>query len=456
MKIKKILTAICTMAVALTTFTFPSPVTAADTAMRDITTQEIVNDMGLGINLGNTFESYADWIKQQTVQAYETAWGSPVITQNIINGYANEGFGVLRIPVAWSNLMSADYTISTDYINRVKTIVDWTLEAGMYAIINLHWDGGWINKFPENETEYMKKYTAIWTQVSDAFKDYNDYLMFESQNEELGWSSLSSSESYALVNKINQKFVDIIRASGGNNPKRHLLISGYNTDISKTCHSYFKMPNDPAGRCALSVHYYTPATFCILEEDADWGKCRETWGTSSDFTELNNLMDLMVKTYVSKGVPVIIGEYGCPKKNKDAESVQLYIKSVAEAAYSRDMCPVLWDISIYEDSSKGLHYSRSSYKLIDQTLKEQLQEILVKYTKDNDDTIPDDNNNETKKGDVNSDNNINLYDAIEIAKYIMKMRTFTNEEFLLADYNSDNNVNLYDAIGIAKLIMQNT
>ena len=445
-KIKKILSTICALAVSLTTLSFPAPATvkAADSTMRNITTQQLVNDMGLGINLGNTFESCGSRISNKTVTGYETAWGSPVITQNIINGYANEGFGVLRIPVAWSNMMSSDYTISADYLNRVKTIVDWTIDAGMYAIVNLHWDSGWVNEFPNNKTESMKKYTAIWTQVSDAFKDYGDYLMFESQNEELGWNSLSTTESYALVNEINQKFVDIIRASGGNNPKRHLLISGYNTDIVKTCNSNFKMPSDPANRCALSVHYYTPATFCILEEDADWGKCQTTWGTSSDIAELEKYMDMMKNNYVSKGVPVIIGEYGCPKNNKDAASVQLFIKSVAEAAYKRDMCPVLWDTT-------GLHYSRSSYKMIDQTLKTQLNLLLSNYNKDtgsgNTTVTPD-------KGDVDSNGTINLYDVIAIAKHMMGMVTLSGEQFTLADYDGNGVVNLYDAVSVAKIIMQ--
>lgn len=123
-------------------------------------------------------------------------------------------------------------------------------------------------------------------------------------------------DSYDLVNEINQTFVDIIRSSGGNNPQRHLLISGYNTDVELTCDSLFQMPNDPAGRCAVSVHYYTPSGFAILEEDASWGKMRSTWGTDDDYAELNRNMDLLKTTYVDKGIPVIIGEYGCPKRTR--------------------------------------------------------------------------------------------------------------------------------------------
>ncbi|MBR6616530.1 MAG: cellulase family glycosylhydrolase [Oscillospiraceae bacterium] len=380
--LKKRLSALfCAAAMFCTTLLPTSSIAAADTSMRDITTMELVQDMGIGINLGNTLESAGDWIAEYgdgTTASYETAWGSPVITREIIQGYKNEGFGVLRIPVAWSNMMVQDgsYKINEEWMARVTEVVDMTLDVGLYAIINIHWDNGWVNKFPENKTECMKRYTTMWTQISENFKDYGDHLMFESQNEELGWETVwnkwggtqGKDESYALVNEINQTFVDIVRKSGGNNAKRHLLISGYNTGIDVTCDPMFKMPNDPAGRCAVSVHYYTPAGFAILEEDADWGKATPTWGSDADFNELNGWMDMMKTNFVDKGIPVIIGEYGCPKKNKDASSVHLFLKSVCEAAYTRNLCPVLWDIT-------DVHYDRSTYKMVDQELKKAFVEI---------------------------------------------------------------------------------
>ena len=220
------------------------------TPMRDITTAQLVKDMGIGINLGNTYESCGDWIDKWgdgTPESYETAWGSPVITQQMIQGYADAGFDTLRVPVAWTNLMGDNYTISDQYLSAVREVVDWAMDCGLYVILNLHYDGGWMANFPTDKENCMEKYKRIWTQVSDAFADYSDYLVFESQNEELGWESLwnrwggteGKAESYALVNEINQTFVDIIRASGGNNPQRHLLISGYNTDVELTCDSLF-------------------------------------------------------------------------------------------------------------------------------------------------------------------------------------------------------------------------
>lgn len=399
MRFKKIVSAI-TSAVLIMTASVTSLTTvnsADDGVMRDITTMELVRDMGVGINLGNTMESCGDWIAQWgaggyaagTVESYEVAWGSPVITKDVIDGYASEGFGVVRIPVAWSNLMGDNYQISDEYFARVKQLVDWVIDADMYAVINIHYDSGWMNNLPTDPDGCKNRFKAMWEQIADYFKDYSDYLMFESQNEELGWDSIwnqwsgtaeQKAQSYAYVNEVNQLFVDTIRASGGNNDERHLLISGYKTDITLTCDTLFEMPDDPANRCAVSVHYYTPAGFAILETDADWAECRETWGTDADFAELENNMELMKTTYIDKGIPVIIGEYGCPKDLKDSEgnvigqkdpdSVRLFLSSVCREAYERQLCPVLWDIT-------DLHYDRTSCKLIDQELKTLYNEIAA-------------------------------------------------------------------------------
>jgi endoglucanase len=351
----------------------------SDSSMRDITTMALVREMGVGINLGNTMESTGSWIDSSSVTNYETGWGSPVITQAMIQGYANEGFGVLRIPVAWSNMMGDNYTINSSYMARVKEIADWALDSGMYVIINLHWDGGWFENFPTQKDTWMYKYERIWTQVSATFKDYGDYLMFESFNEEGNWPSLwniysqtSSSgkeQAYALINEINQKFVDTVRASGGNNPKRHLLIAGYNTDIPLTCDALYKVPSDSQNRLAVSVHYYTPSTFTLLEKDESWGKMRTTWGTSEDYAELNNYMDMVKKNFIDKGIPVIMGEFGLPvRSNKTQDAIRLYLSAVCNAAYSRQIAPVLWDTT-------GDFYNRTTCQMNDKVLLQQLMSV---------------------------------------------------------------------------------
>lgn len=389
-------TAVTTTTTITTTTTKPAPVTTtATTAPKtepavttaeevkkpviqqyndNMSTAEVVYNMGAGINLGNTLESCGDWInKNGGVKAYETAWGSPVITKEIIKGYADCGFGVLRVPVAWSNLMSEDYTINRELMNRVKEITQWALDCDLYVIVNIHWDSGWWEKFPADKENCMKKYTRIWEQISESFKDFSGKVMFESLNEEGGWDSLwnryshqgDKAASYNLLNEINQKFVDIVRSSGGNNGSRHLLIAGYCTDIDLTCDSMFKMPNDPKNRCAVSVHYYTPSTFCILEKDESWGKAKTTWGSNNDKKELTKYMDMIKTNFVDKGIPVIIGEYGVATGNKTADVVRLFISSVVKEARDRNICPVLWDTT-------GHFYDRGKCKFYDDELLRQI------------------------------------------------------------------------------------
>ncbi len=319
----------------------------AQSEIGERTTMEIVEDMGVGINLGNTFDSTGDWFHD--VPGQETAWGSPIITKKIIQGYADAGFGVMRLPVSWTVLMDKDGSINADFIDRVEEVAGWILDSGMYCILNSHHDG-WSEKFYDDEAAAMELYEKMWKQICERFKDYGEKLMFESMNE-VGFDKLwnryggtqGKAEAFDMFNKINQKFVDIVRASGGNNGERHLLIAAYWTDINLACDEMFKMPDDPEGRCAVSVHYYTPATFCILSEDADWGKARTDWGSEADYNELNTQFDMMKEHYIDKGIPVIVGEFGCATSNKSREVAELWLNSVTEAALSGKLCPVLWD-----------------------------------------------------------------------------------------------------------------
>lgn len=339
----------------------------------DMTTMEIVRDMGIGINLGNTFDAFGDWVDKWgdgSVESYVTCWGSPVITQEMIQGYADEGFGVLRIPVHWFNLMGDDYTISADYLAAVKQVVQWALDAEMYVIVNIHHDeDGLFAGFPTNREASLSAYVKIWSQLAEAFRDYDHRVVLESLNEEGCWDGVwnrwgtdaGKAEAYQILFEINQAFVDTIRGSGGNNERRHLLLAGYATGITETCDAMFRMPEDPANRCAVSVHYYTPPGFAILEEDASWGKATATWGTEADFAELEAYMNMLQATFVDNGIPVIVGEYGCPSNNKERESVRLYLSSVCAAIYERNMCPILWDVA-------GAHYDRNTYKMIDREL----------------------------------------------------------------------------------------
>lgn len=336
--------------------------------MRDITTMKLVREMGIGINLGNTFDCAGDWYSSGgTPEDVQTAWGSPVITQEIIQCYADAGFGVMRLPVTWTSLADKDGNIAKEFIDNVQQAVDWISDSGMYCILNSHHDG-WADKIMEDKDKGMAKYQHVWEQIAERFKNYGDKLMFESMNEEGFddiWNSYAGNdgkeEAFELFNSINQKFVDVIRASGGNNDRRHLLIASYWTSIDRACDPLFKMPDDPAGRMALSVHYYTPSVLCLIDSDVEWGKARTDWGTEADYEELNSQFDLAEEHYCKNGIPVIVGEFGCFGNNKSAEVKQTWMLDVANAAYMRDMCPVLWDTPGGELGREELHWWREEF-----------------------------------------------------------------------------------------------
>ena len=338
----------------------------SDGGMSGRTTAEIVADMGIGINLGNTFDSTGDWF-EKTVSNQETAWGSPIITEEMIKGYADAGFGVMRLPVSWTLLADSKGNIPKEFMDRIEEVVGWILDSGMYCILNTHHDD-WPAKFEKNFEGTLVIYENIWKQIAERFKDYGEGLMFESMNE-VGFDSVwnqyggttGKSQAFNMFNKINQKFVDTIRASGGNNPERHLLIASYWTNIDHACAKEFKMPNDPAGRCAISVHYYTPAVLCLIDSDVDWGKARTSWGTDADYAELKKYMDMMDENFAKKGIPVIIGEYGCFGDNKSRSVIEKWTLAVASAAAEKGFCPVLWDTPGGEYDREHAKFSRPDF-----------------------------------------------------------------------------------------------
>jgi endoglucanase len=364
--------------------------------MRNITTMELVKDMGLGINLGNTFEAWSPWLgANASVNDHETSWGSPTITREMIRGYKNSGFNTVRVPVAWSVRMTGDqaggtYTIDAAWMNRVQEVVDWILDEDMYVILNIHWDGGWWERFPTDSTECMRKFQRIWTQVGERFMSYGDRLIFASLNEEGGWNDVwnqwsgqgDRARSYGLLHAINQAFVNLIRSQGGNNPNRHLQVQGYKTDIDLTVHQSFVMPTDPRtpARIAVSVHYYDPFGFTHLERNEEWAQMTLTWGTAAERSHLNTMMDKLKTRFVDNGIPVIIGEYGMAVHNPPRAQNQIreYTLAVTRAMYDRNMLPVLWDIQLNAGAGEILYYyDRRAAAFIDPLMVAGFKEITA-------------------------------------------------------------------------------
>lgn len=351
-----------------------------------LTALEATRLMGNGINLGNTLEACDNnvGIKTNAPLSYETYWGQPKTTQAMIDGMKAAGFDTIRIPVAWmtnaTHLYEGDYTIDADYMNRVEEVVRYARKAGMYVIVNDHWDGGWYGMFGSESAETralaMEAYKGMWQQIAERFRDYSDYLIFESANEELGGrfdensplycsdsvvTYLTDDERYALTNEINQTFVDVVRATGGNNATRLLLIAGYSTNIDQTCDDRFQMPKDTAdSKLMVSVHYYDPWSYCGASSAASATK----WGTVSDYEYMDQQLAKMTK-FTEAGYGVVIGEYGAlPCSDGLKDNTLAYHTAFLDACTKYDLTNCLWDCS-------GL------YKRVSQTFADD--DILAMY-----------------------------------------------------------------------------
>lgn len=351
-----------------------------------LTALEATRLMGNGINLGNTLEACDNnvGIKTNTPLSYETHWGQPKTTQAMIDGMKAAGFDTIRIPVAWmtnaTHLYEGDYTIDADYMDRVEEVVCYARKAGMYVIINDHWDGGWYGMFGSESAETralaMEAYKGMWQQIAERFRDYSDYLIFESANEELGGrfdensplycsdsvvTYLNDDERYALTNEINQTFVDVVRATGGNNATRFLLIAGYSTDINQTCDDRFQMPKDTVdSKLMVSVHYYDPWSYCGASSAVSATK----WGKVSDYEYLDQQLEKMTK-FTEAGYGVVIGEYGAlPCSDGLKDNTLAYHTAFLDACTKYNLTNCLWDCS-------GL------YKRVSQTFADD--DILAMY-----------------------------------------------------------------------------
>lgn len=351
-----------------------------------LTALEATRLMGNGINLGNTLEACDNnvGIKTSAPLSYETYWGQPKTTQAMIDGMKAAGFDTIRIPVAWmtnaTHLYEGDYTIDAGYMDRVEEVVRYARKAGMYVIINDHWDGGWYGMFGSESAETralaMEAYRGMWQQIAERFRDYSDYLIFESANEELGGrfdensplycsdsvvTYLTDDERYALTNEINQTFVDVVRATGGNNATRFLLIAGYSTNIDQTCDDRFQMPKDTAdSKLMVSVHYYDPWSYCGASSAASATK----WGKVSDYEYLDQQLAKMTK-FTEAGYGVVIGEYGAlPGSDGLKDNTLAYHTAFLDACTKYNLTNCLWDCS-------GL------YKRVSQTFADD--DILAMY-----------------------------------------------------------------------------
>ncbi len=300
-------------------------------AMRDITGMALVKEMKLGWNLGNTMDS---------TSGGETGWGNPVTTQAMIDAVKAGGFNTVRIPVTWASHMGAspNYTINAAWLDRVEVIVNYVLKDGMYAIVNTHHDS-WVSLMPTaNQTTISDRLSKLWTQIADRFKNYDDHLIFEVLNEPRTTDSTQwaggTAAARAILNTYNAAAVNAIRATGGNNTLRFIMIPTHAANPSTTCINDLVIPNsDP--RIIVSLHTYYPNQFSM-------GGGTTTWGSAADRTAMTTELDRIYNLLPKNGRAVVIGEWGSINQNNTAARVD-HAGTYAKEVTARGMCPIWWD-----------------------------------------------------------------------------------------------------------------
>lgn len=345
--------------------------------LKNADTEAILEDMGLGWNLGNSLDATGG-----SGLDTETSWSNPKTTQALIDKVKSLGFNTVRVPVSWGKHVSGDnYTIDSAWLARVKEVVDYCYKNDMYVILNIHHDtkssesASGAGYYPRSSaySSSEKFVTSVWSQAAEYFKDYDYHLIFETLNEPrlIGtgyewwfskWNIPSEvKDAIDCINKLNQKAVDTIRDTGSNNRGRLIMCPGYDASIDGATVSGFKLPTDISGnknRIALSVHAYSPYNFAM-----NVGSGSTSTYTSSIKNELQGLFSTLKSNFRDKGIPVVIGEFGSTDKNNTAERVKWATDYTALAKKNNIPC-VLWDnnaFAVYNGSSIVLNSEYHGY-----------------------------------------------------------------------------------------------
>ena len=345
--------------------------------LKNADTEAILEDMGLGWNLGNSLDATGG-----SGLDTETSWSNPKTTQALIDKVKSLGFNTVRVPVSWGKHVSGDnYTIDSAWLARVKEVVDYCYKNDMYVILNIHHDtkssasASGAGYYPRSSaySSSEKFVTSVWSQMAEYFKDYDYHLIFETLNEPrlIGtgyewwfnkWSIPSEvKDAIDCINRLNQKAVDTIRNTGSNNKGRLIMCPGYDASIDGATVSGFKLPTDISGnknRIAVSVHAYSPYNFAM-----NVGSGSTSTYTSSIKSELRDLFSTLKSNFRDKGIPVVIGEFGSTDKNNTAERVKWATDYTALAKKNNIPC-VLWDnnaFAVYNGSSIVLNSEYHGY-----------------------------------------------------------------------------------------------
>ena len=336
----------------------------ADATGMSSTATELAKKLKIGLNIGNTLEAIGG----------ETAWGNPLITNDLIKSIKSNGFNAIRLPVSWNQHADpGTWIIKASWLERVKQVVQYCVDNDMYVIVNIHWDGGWLenNCTEAKKDENNAKQRTYWNQIAVTLRNFDEHVLFASANE----PNVSTATEMSVLLSYHQTFIDAVRSTGGRNAYRVLVVQGPSTDVGKTNQLMAKLPTDNLpNRLMAEVHYYTPWTFCGLEKDESWGKMAYYWGkdfhstadasrnaTGDEEAAVDANFALMKKQFVDKGIPVVLGEFGAiARNNLSGEALKLhlasrafYFKYVTKQAIANGLIPFFWDTGGLIDRNKN-------------------------------------------------------------------------------------------------------
>lgn len=397
---------------------------AKDSIFASYSSVSFADAMTCGWNLGNTLDAHETGSKANKGLSTETSWGMLATTKKMIDTVANKGFKTIRIPISWHNHItnSTDYTIDPEWMNRVKTIVDWSLDNDMFVIINIHHDNlkstemsntyGFSVNNNKSENDASKKYiTKIWEQIAGTFKNYDHRLVFELLNEprnmDLGNpfnpSSTEEKESNAVIKTYEQAALDVVRASGGNNPTRFVMVPYYAASPWKS--SGWALPKDSAtDKLLISTHAYDPYQFAMYDGSTNNTDFKE----SVEGKDLKYLFDHLNTTWVSKGHGVVMGEGSCTDKNNLSDRLAWFESYVSKA--KAISCPlILWDNMQTVETSKDIgerhgYFDRKNLTWFFPTLVEKMIQVAggTPGTNENNNNNDTDNEPPADTGDKTS------------------------------------------------------
>jgi endoglucanase len=315
---------------------------------------QLASKMRLGWNLGNTLEAIGG----------ETAWGNPLTTKTLIDRIKQSGFNSVRIPCSWDQYADQSTArIQDSWLDRVKQVVQYCIDDSLYVILNIHWDGGWLdnNINTRSQSAVNAKQQAFWEQIATKMRGFDEHLMFASANE----PPANDATQMSVLLSYHQTFINAVRSTGGKNTYRVLVVQGPSTDIDKTTTLMNTLPTDPTpNRMMAEVHYYAPWQFCGLTADASWGNMFYYWGQGYHSTTdpsrnatwgeedyvIAEFQKMKTK-FVNNGIPVVLGEYGAIRRTTlTGEALTLHLaaraywdKYITQQAKANGMLPFYWD-----------------------------------------------------------------------------------------------------------------